>query len=195
MHSFVLPPQASSYDQIDRVLKRLPSHPVLEDLRCIGWIHTTALDDPLMTPSDAITSTLFCDVNSDLLDQFQFADIVVSFTPGSCTIRGFQLNPDGMKWGSDNSETRDRPVGFEDSFFTQLPVVIAESYSGWFMVPVGVEWNMNFQGLKLDDMDSYDVELGHPAPFYDQRHRPNHFLQFATDMEATASIDYEDNFC
>lgn len=195
VHSLVLPPQAGSYDQIDRVLKKIPSHSVLEDLRCIGWIHTTALDDPLMTPPDAILSGLFCDVNSDVVDQFQFADIVISYTPGSCTIRGFQLNPDGMKWAADNSETRDRPVGFEDGFFTQIPVVIAESYSGWFMVPVGVEWNMNFQGLKLDDMDTYTVELGNPLPFYDPRHRPNHFLQFATDLEAGTSIDYDDNFC
>jgi hypothetical protein len=50
--------------------------------------------------------------------------------------------------------------------------------------------------MKLADISDYTVDLGKPLRFYDQRHRPNHFLQFVTDLtsENVAAIDVDDNF-
>jgi hypothetical protein len=38
--------------------------------------------------------------------------------------------------------------------------------------------------------------LGNPLRFYDQKHRPNHFLQFVSDLtaESAVALDVDDNF-
>ncbi|OHT05186.1 Pre-mRNA-processing-splicing factor 8 [Tritrichomonas foetus] len=196
VHCFIIPPQTGNYDLVE-FPKKLPTHPLLGGLQPVGWIHTCATDDTLMAPSDAITSSGITDKNSEVInDTYNFASIVISYPPGSCIVRGFRLNEEGQKWSSQNRETKDRSIGFEDSFFDRIPIILTETYNGFFMVPQGIEWNMNFQSLKLIDNKEYDVELGQPLPFYDQRHRPNHFLKFVEDLMTNdmSSIDYENNF-
>ena len=150
-----------------------------------------------MSPAEAITAASILDKNKEVVnDSLNFTSIVISYPPGSCTIRAFRLTEDGLKWGTQNRETKDRAIGFEDVFFDKVPVVLTETYNGFFMIPQGIEWNLNFQSLKLLEHETYDVDLGTPLPFFDQRHRPNHFLKFVEDLigEDTASIDIENNF-
>ena len=149
-----------------------------------------------MTPTDAICTCSLIEANPEKIEKFQFSTIVVSYPPGSCTIRGFQLNASGLEWGITNKDTKDRPVGFEDSFFEKIPIVLTEAYNGWFMTPVDIPWNLNFQALKLADHPTYEIELGHPLPFFDQSYRQNHFLKFVEDLtkQDNMPIDVEDNF-
>ena len=193
---FIIPPQTGNYDRVD-FSKTLPSHPLLEGLFPVGWLHTCAIDENLMSPAEAITAASILDKNKEVVnDSLNFTSIVISYPPGSCTIRAFRLTEDGLKWGTQNRETKDRAIGFEDVFFDKVPVVLTETYNGFFMIPQGIEWNLNFQSLKLLEHETYDVDLGTPLPFFDQRHRPNHFLKFVEDLigEDAASIDIENNF-
>ena len=174
---FIIPPQTGNYDSVD-FSKTLPSHPLLEGLSPVGWLHTCAIDENLMSPAEAITAASILDKNKEVVnDSLNFTSIVISYPPGSCTIRAFRLTEDGLKWGTQNRETKDRAIGFEDVFFDKVPVVLTETYNGFFMIPQGIEWNLNFQSLKLLEHETYDVDLGTPLPFFDQRHRPNHFLK------------------
>jgi pre-mRNA-processing factor 8 len=195
VHAILVPPQSGSYERVDFAVQ-LPDHTSLRDLRPIGWIHTTALDESLMTPIDGITATVLCQANEDKINPMEFASVVLSYPPGACSIRGFRLNPTGLEWGTAHAETRDRPIGFQDDFFFALPLIITEVYNGWFLIPSTVDWNLNFQSMKLTDIDAYEVDLGKPLRFYDQRHRPNHFLQFVNDLTNVqhTSLDVEDNF-
>jgi pre-mRNA-processing factor 8 len=149
-----------------------------------------------MSPTEAITTARLVEANQDAIERFQFATIVMTYPPGACTLRAFQLHPQGIHWAAENRETRDRPIGFLDEFFYRIPIIITEVYNGWTMIPTDGEWNLNFRAMKLADMTDYTIDLGKPLRFYDQRHRPNHFLQFVTDLtnENVAAIDVDDNF-
>jgi pre-mRNA-processing factor 8 len=187
VHSFVIPPQTGTYERVDFV-KNTPMHECLGDLAVVGLIHTTALDEKAMAPQDAINFTSICDINA--------ASIVISYVPGACCVRGYQLEPAGFEWALQNRETRDRPIGWDDEFYRQVPVLITESYQGWFMVPLGIDWNLNFRPLQIGEIDVYEIELGIPRNFFDQRFRANHFLQFATEMvgEEDGGVEVEDVF-
>jgi pre-mRNA-processing factor 8 len=195
VRAIAMPPQTGSYEKVNFVT-RLPDHASLQDLRPIGWIHTTAIDDQLMTPGDAVSAAVVCQANDDRVDPLEFTSIVLSYPPGACSLRGFRLNPAGWEWGAAHVEMRDRPIGFQDDFFFGLPIIITEVYNGWFLIPADVDWNLNFQSMRLTDIETYEVDLGKPLRFYDQRHRPNHFLQFVNDLTDTPhnAIDVDDNF-
>jgi pre-mRNA-processing factor 8 len=156
-------------------------------------VHTSALDEKMISPQYAISLASVFDVNSL---QKRFGDVVVSYVPGACSIRNFELSPQGVEWGLQNKDTKDRNVGWDDEFGKDAPILISEVYQGFWMIPVGVEWNLNFRSLQVDELSSVDVELGVPRPFYDQRHRPNHFLHFveALQNEEQGAVDSEDRF-
>jgi pre-mRNA-processing factor 8 len=188
---FVIPPQTGTYERVDFV-NFGPGHDALDGLVVIGWIHTTALDERSMPPQDAIT----CAVMADWTDPGIFANFAISYIPGACSLRGYHLEAPGLEWALQNKEMRDRPIGWDDEFYRQVPLLITETYQGWFMVPSGVDWNLNFRSLQLGELKTFEVELGIPRPFFDQRFRANHFLQFISDTEGEdhGSVDVEDRF-
>ena len=49
-------------------------------------------------------------------------------------------------------------------------------------------------GYKQPPGMSYSVKLGVPKPFYDESHRPAHFLDFAAMEDAEPEADREDPF-
>ena len=65
---------------------------------------------------------------------------------------------------------------------------------GFYMVPDGAPWNYNFQGVKHSPGMAFSVKLANPKPFYDEAHRPNHFLDFAEMEGADVDADREDPF-
>jgi pre-mRNA-processing factor 8 len=193
IHCFVIPPQTGTYESVDFV-KRTPVNPALDGLRCFGLIHTTALDEKIMSPQEAISCGAFCDVNDKAYSQF--ANVVLAYLPGAVAVRGFELSAQGFEWALQNKDTRDRALGWDEAFFIRIPILITEVFQGWFMVPESVDWNLNFKSLQIAEVKSYDVELGNPKPFYDPEFRPNHFLQFVGELRAgdEGAIDVENNY-
>ena len=145
----------------------------------IGWIHTSPNDSPVLTPEEAIqAANLF---NKNNLSQPPIT-LSVSFVPGATTVRAFKLNPAGLEWAVNNRKTKDRSVGFEDTYGDRVPIMLAEIYQGWFMLPKGdsnLHWNLNFNSLYLNNVKDYIVAHGNPDPFFHMKYRPNHFLEMA----------------
>ena len=55
-------------------------------------------------------------------------------------------------------------------------------------------WNYNFMGVQHSPQMSYDLKLATPLSFYDERHRPYHFLNFAAMDRGGDAADVEDPF-
>ena len=56
-------------------------------------------------------------------------------------------------------------------------------------------WNYNFRGVELSVGMEYELVRSVPENFYDEQHRPNHFLNFAhSDLTAINETLEEDEF-
>ena len=56
-------------------------------------------------------------------------------------------------------------------------------------------WNYNFRGVELSVSMQFDVVRGIPEAFYDELHRPNHFLQFAhSEIEDLKDDDFDEYY-
>jgi len=71
-------------------------------------------------------------------------------------------------------------------------MLLSDRYCGFFMVPEEGSWNYNFHGSSLSRNMSYSLTLGVPKDFYHESHRPGHFLQFGTNLQAMEGVDHED---
>ena len=49
---------------------------------------------------------------------------------------------------------------------------------GFFMVPDNNIWNYNFIGYRVDHSTVLNYMLGVPKDFYNEAHRPSHFISF-----------------
>lgn len=64
-----------------------------------------------------------------------------------------------------------------------------------FQIPDNGPWNYNFMGVKHTPSMKYGVKLGTPREYYNEDHRPTHFLEFSNLEEGeTAEGDREDAF-
>ncbi|PVV02805.1 hypothetical protein BB560_002731 [Smittium megazygosporum] len=84
---------------------------------------------------------------------------------------------------------------YSTSCFERVQLLLSDRFSGFFMVPNdGGIWNYNFMGPSHRPGMTYGLSLDIPLPFYDQRHRPSHFISF-TEMEMPEEdVDLEDEF-
>lgn len=65
---------------------------------------------------------------------------------------------------------------------------------GFYMVPDAGSWNFNFSGIKWSANMTYGLRLANPSAFYDEVHRPTHFLEFSTLEDVEPEADREDVF-
>ena len=86
------------------------------------------------------------------------------------------------------------PAGYGPGHYEAAPLLLSDRFMGFYMVPDGAPWNYNFQGVKHSPGMAFSVKLANPKPFYDEAHRPNHFLDFAEMEGADVDADREDPF-
>ncbi len=127
-----------------------------------------------------------------------------ALTPASSTISVWKPTVEGLQWGAKNSKNlSSRPSlvdGFGGHLFQKQAVYVSGNLQGFFMVPEDQRsWNFNFRGIEHHATLMYGVEPGLPLPFYDERHRETHFLNFdqGTLSDARGSVwpgedDFED---
>ena len=86
--------------------------------------------------------------------------------------------------------------GYTPAHYERVQMLLSDKFLGFFMVPDDETWNYNFMGVKHSLGMEYNVGLGVPKEFYNEIHRPNHFLTFTTmeDSENVAEADVEDLF-
>lgn len=161
------------------------------DLEPLGWIHTQPNELPQLSPVDIIThARLLGDHPS--WDSEKCCILTCSFTPGSCSLTAYRVTPAGAEWGKVNKDTGGaNPQGYLPTHYEKVQMLLSEMFLGFYMVPANGIWNFNFQGIRYNEHDRYELALANPKEFYHESHRPMHFLNFA-DMETLKAEDMAD---
>ena len=190
----VIVPQVGNHQQVT-LPHHLPKHEYLEDLEPLGWLHTQPNELPQLAPQDVIAHAAVM-ARDEAWDGEKTAVVTCAFTPGSCSLTAYKLTPAGFEWGKQHADqAAGNPPGYAPTHYAKVQMLLSDRFLGFFMVPDDDVWNFNFMGVQHSKSMKYDLKLANPAPFYDEIHRPYHFLNF-TNMEALGNdeADLDDNF-
>jgi len=191
IHCIVLVPQYGTHQSVN-ITKQHPEHELLKDFEPLGWIHTQPKETAYLTPQSVTTHSKILEEHKEW-ELEKTVIITCSFTPGSCSLSNYKLTTQGFEWGVKNKDINSsEPVGFKSSHFTKVPILLSQSYHGFFMV-ADEGWNYYFQGIKHNENLKYSVSLSVPKDFYHESHRPIHFMKFSS-IEKVEEIDKENLF-
>lgn len=175
--------------------QQLPRSDFLDGMEPLGVIHTMSGSElPYMSAADVTEHAKLLDAHSEW-DKTNTVTVSVSFTPGSVSLSGWGLTPQGYKWGAENKDTQsDQPQGFTTTMGEKRKLLLSPRFRGFFLVPDDGRWNYSFMGSAFAGMEKkpVHVKLDTPLPFYSDQHRPVHFHSFAELEEIW--VDRTDNF-
>ena len=103
-----MPPQHGTHQEVT-LPAELPSHPQLEGLEPLGWLHTQPHEVNQLTPRD-------CVAHARMLGRWPSWDgeraiaVTCSFTPGSCSLTAYKLTPEGYTWAQANKDFQARAL-------------------------------------------------------------------------------------
>lgn len=122
--------------------------------------------------------------------------ITTSFTQGSCTLTAYRITPEGLDWGRLNKSANDEPVGYTESCFEKVQLLLSDKFLGFFMVPDNEIWNYNYIGIQHVPEAKYNLALANPKDYYNELHRASHFISFAKSEQETelGSFDRDNYF-
>ncbi|KAK2962369.1 putative Pre-mRNA-processing-splicing factor 8 [Blattamonas nauphoetae] len=209
--AIILPPQIGTHQEVI-FPHDLPTRGIPSGLEPLGWIHTQPSELMALAPIDGSIHAQFLS-NYKGWNGDRCVTMVCSFTQGSCTLSAYRLTAAGADWGRRNKDVKDSgDKGWTSSMYERSHVMLSPNIMGSFLLPTEGSWNYNFRGLHHRIDMKYDVACGIPKPFYDEIHRPTHFLKFTADtagaairpiptndeeqdeMELQSAIDQEDLF-
>jgi len=193
IRAIVIPPQWGTHQMV-QMPHQLPDHEYLKTMEPLGWIHTQPNELPQLSPNDVIAhSRILADNKTWSGDKSVI--ITCSFTPGSCSLTAYRLTPAGFDWGKNNRENMTNYQGYSPAFYEKAQMLLSDFLLGFFMVPDVGSLNYNFTGVKHSPNMKYGLKLDNPKSFYDEVHRPAHFLNFS-HMESTeeGGTEQEDVF-
>ncbi|KAJ1921385.1 pre-mRNA-splicing factor 8 [Mycoemilia scoparia] len=202
IRALVMVPQLGTHQKV-AMPTQMPEHDFLDQLEPLGWIHSMPNELAQLSPQSVATHARLLHNTSKLKNKLGKWDgeksvvITCAFTPGSCSMTAYKLTPNGYEWGLANQETSSlNPEGYSPACYERVQMLLSDRISGFFMVPDdGGVWNYNFMGPAHRHDMKYGLTLDVPKDFYDEIHRPNHFLNFADiEEEGDAGVDLEDEF-
>ncbi|GME81011.1 unnamed protein product [Ambrosiozyma monospora] len=196
IRSIVLFPQIGDNHHVE-FPSQLPESPYLEGLEPLGWVHTlpSGVEEGANETSELLTHT-------KMVTNFRWdtksAAISVSFTSGSVTLTSYTATKTGYRWAAQNLSALGSSVGlanYSPSYKKKTPLILVDSFKGFFMVPDTNIWNYSFIANSWSEEMEYDIKLDQPIPFYHELHRPLHFVNF-NQIEANNDLeaDQEDVF-
>ena len=194
----VLVPQVGSHQSVT-LPRKLPQHDFLDGLEPLGWLHTQPSELPQLPAQDVMMHSRIMSENRSW-DGEKTIILTCSFTPGSCSLTAYKLTPSGFEWGRSNRDVGAQAQGYSPAFYERVQMLLSDRFLGFFMVPDDSVWNYNFMGVKHSAGMEYDVKLDVPKEFYNEIHRPSHFLTFtalddaAAEGAAANDADVEDFF-
>ncbi|XP_061351299.1 pre-mRNA-processing-splicing factor 8A isoform X1 [Gastrolobium bilobum] len=190
----VMPPQWGTHQQV-HLPSALPENDFLNDLEPLGWMHTQPNELPQLSPQD-LTSHAKILENNKQWDGEKCIILTCSFTPGSCSLTAYKLTPSGYEWGRVNKDTGSNPHGYLPTHYEKVQMLLSDRFYGFYMVPDNGPWNYNFMGVRHASGMKYGVKLDKPCAYYQNEHRPTHFLEFSSmeEGETIAEGDREDTF-
>ncbi|KAI5340409.1 hypothetical protein L3X38_019683 [Prunus dulcis] len=167
----VMSPQKGTSQQV-YLSSVLPKNDFLNDLEPLGWMHTQPNEHPQLSHHDVISHAKMLDSNTQ-------------WNLEKCIILTLQFH---------SSEGDITPQGYLPTHYEKVQMLLSDRFLGLFMIPDIGSWNYNFMGTKLTSGMKYDIKLGIPKEYYDQDHRPTHFLQFSNLEEGDREVVWDDNF-
>ncbi|KAL3228560.1 Pre-mRNA-splicing factor 8 [Nakaseomyces bracarensis] len=160
------------------------AQPELSGKELLGWIHIHHDEYKFMSPKE-----LNNHVNHFAEKNFDSISISISSRSGSINVSAFSLTKKGFAWGLQNKDhTSDIPDGFEPHFSEHEQLMLSDKIMGNFLVPSDQVWNYYFSPTAFNVKSDLIMETKVPIEFYNERHRPSHFLQFS---ELTNDDDLE----
>lgn len=172
----------------------LPEHEMLVDLEPFGWIHTQPNESRNLQPQDAIMHARIIADSEGKWNGEQAAVLTVSITPGSCSLSAYKLTTAGYEWARLAKDASAFST-YSPSYGEKMQLLLTDKMSGFFLTPDNSLWNYNFQGIKYNVGMKYVLKMDQPLDFYNELHRPMHFLNFtAIEEEAADEVDLEDSF-
>jgi pre-mRNA-processing factor 8 len=187
----VLPPQWGNHQQVN-LPNALPEHDYLRDLEPLGWLHTQPNELPQMAPQDCIAHAKMLQ-NNKSWDGERCVVLTCSFTPGSCSLTAYKLTPKGYEWGI-AAKDASNPKDYKPTHYEKVQMLLSDRFMGFYMVPDVGSWNYNFMGVKHSPGMKYGLRLANPKEYYNEVHRPTHFLEFSTLEDVQNEADREDPF-
>ena len=190
----VLVPQTSTYSTFI-VSKYFPENVYLDDFEPLGIIHTNANNEvndisnfDIKFIGKLINNNKNCDIEN-------FIDLIINFTQGSCTLNGYKLTPNGFDYSIRNEEKEI----FNENFYEKIQILLTEKFMGFFMIPDNEIWNYNFISVEPVVNMKYNLILDNPKEFYNEIHRPIHFINFNKELKEEEedfqeNCDIDDNF-
>ena len=156
-----------------------PEHDSIEDLEPLGWIHTQPSEVKHLTPFAAMMHASRTVESDGKWDGTKEIIMSCAFTPGSCSLAAYRLTEEGHEWSLQNDSKAPNPPGYTSALFERSQLILSDRFEGFFLTPMVGGWNYNFRGVELSVSMEYDLVRNVPENFYDEIHRPNHFLNFA----------------
>jgi pre-mRNA-processing factor 8 len=189
IRAIILPPQLGTHESVVFATTEV-THKALINMEPLGWIHTQGQELNGLACNDCVTHTQLVQERSTW-DGNRCITMTVSFTPGSVTISAYKLTEQGFEWGK-NNKVKDPTAGggmmdskgYTASMYERVQVVLSDRFLGLFLVPTERSWNYNMMGIKHRVDMAYALKVGVPLEFYNEVHRPTHFIKFS-DESAT----------
>lgn len=188
-----MPPQWGTH-QLVHLPSQLPELDFLNDLEPLGWMHTQPNELPQLSPQDVTSHARVLESNKQW-DGEKCIILTCSFTPGSCSLTAYKLTPSGYEWGRANKDNGSNPHGYLPTHYEKVQMLLSDRFLGFYMTPDTGPWNYNFMGVRHTPSMKYGVKLGTPREFYNEDHRPTHYLEFSNmEVADIAEGDREDTF-
>ena len=145
---------------------------------------------PQLSPNDITAHSTILN-NNDQWDGEKTTIVTCAFTPGSCSLTAYKLTQSGYEWGK---QAKPGGEGYAPTHYEKVQILLSDRFLGFFMTPSDDVWNYNFMGVQHSPSMNYELKLATPLGFYDERHRPYHFLNFAAMDRGGDAADVEDPF-
>lgn len=179
IRSLVMIPQVGNAHHVQMPTTE-PNDSRIRGLEPLGFIHTASGNEPRFMTSHDVTQ------HSMLMQRFEtWKDTAiamnVSFTPGSVSISGWKLLPEGYMWGATNKDLiSEQPAGFQtEGFGEKCPLLLSDRIRGFFLTPSVAEWNNGFSGGSFQaEKSNVFATRSRPEQFYEKDTRYSHFLGF-----------------
>ena len=134
-----------------------------DELTFLGIIHTVFTGDE--DGQTLLSKVLESEIGKRETDAARVRPVALSLAigPASCVLASSNLVHARIADTDDEAMMTMRPTTF--------------CSTGAFLVPArGMPWNYSFMAVKHTSTLAYELELGCPRPFYDEVHRPQHFM-------------------
>ncbi|KAL0237114.1 hypothetical protein PCE1_000511 [Barthelona sp. PCE] len=185
VYAVVLPLQWGDSDSVTIPLAK-PNSFVLEQLQCVGWMHSSTVETKEASMHDMLLHRQFIVSGRMPADSVQ-----ISISP-SCIVSCFSFVPTCLDFFDEVSKATNDILEFDRQYkrFTEAQdstferkVLLSTEFSCCFMVPQLSKgfWNANFTSTRQTIIghtadDEYEVVASIPLDFYAPEHRKTHFF-------------------